>query len=101
MTSAGFMTPDPDLEEVLEAVDDLVCTVEVLPPLTQEDGLLVEEHLSLHGFEPQVLHLALVFCGHLEAPLHDQLSLLGQVTLEKVNNENVARFISTKQNCNL
>lgn len=77
------MTPDPDLEEVLEAVDDLVCTVEVLTPFTQQDGLLVEEHLSLHGFESQVFHLALVFCGHLEAPLHDQLSLLRQVALDK------------------
>lgn len=77
------MTLDPDLEEVLEAVDDLVRTVEVLTPLTEENGLLVEEHLSLHGFEPQVLHLSLVFCGHLEAPLHDQLSLLRQVALDK------------------
>ena len=72
-----------DLEEVFEAVDDFVSAVSIFPPFTQEDGLLMEEHLTLHWLEAQVFQFTLVLCRHLKAPLHNQLSLLREMALVK------------------
>lgn len=50
----------PDLERMLEAVGRtlLVCISGLLPLLTEQERLVVEEQVPLHGFEPgQVLHL--------------------------------------------
>lgn len=60
-----------DLEEIFEAVDDLVTAVYVFSAFTQENGLLMKKHLSLHRFKSQVLYFTLVFCRHLKTALHD------------------------------
>lgn len=72
-----------DLEEVFEAVDDFVTAVSIFPPFTQEDGLLMEEHLTLHWLEAQVLQFTLVLRRHLKAALHNQLPLLREMALVK------------------
>lgn len=64
----------------------LVAFPVLLPPLAEEQRLLVQEQVSLHGLEPrQVLHLGvtlLVLRPHAERALHQQLPQLAHVTLQ-------------------
>ncbi len=74
---------------MLEAVRRslLVALPVLLPPLAEEQGLLVQEQVPLHGLKPgQVLHLGVAFFvlrPHAEGALHQQATQLRQVTLEK------------------
>ena len=43
----------------------------------------MEEHLTLHWLEAQVLQFTLVLRRHLKAPLHNQLPLLREMALVK------------------
>lgn len=76
-------------ERVFEAVRrSLFVTFAVfLPPLAEEQGLLVQEQVPLHGLEAgQVLHLCMAFFmlrPHTEGALHQQAAQIGQVTLKK------------------
>lgn len=76
-------------EGVFEAVrrSFLVALPVLLSPLTEEQGLLVQEQVSLHGLKPgQVLDLGVTFFmlrPHAEGALHQQATQIRQVTLEK------------------
>ena len=63
----------------------LVALAVLLPPLTEEHGLLVQEQVALHGLEAgQVLHLGvapLVVGPHAEGALHEQPPQVTQVPL--------------------
>lgn len=65
----------------------LVALSVLLPPLAEEQGLLMQEQVPLHGLEAcQVLDLGvtfLVFCPHAERPLHQQPAQLTEVTLRR------------------
>lgn len=63
----------------------LVALAVLLPPLAEEQSLLVQEEVSLHGLETsQVLHFGvtfLVLCPNAERPLHEQLTQFTQIAL--------------------
>ena len=63
----------------------LIAFAVLLPPLTEEHGLLVQEQVALHGLEAgQVLHLGvapLVVGPHAEGALHEQPPQVAQVPL--------------------
>lgn len=65
----------------------LIALPVLLSPLTEEQGLLVQEQVPLHGLEPgQVLDLGVTFFmlrPHTEGALHQQATQLGQVALKK------------------
>lgn len=79
----------PHAQGVFEAVGGrfLVALAVLLPPLAEEQGLLVQEQVPLHGLEAgQVLHLGvalLVLRPHAEGALHQQLAQLAHVTLDE------------------
>lgn len=54
----------------------LVALPVLLSPLAEEQGLLMQEQVPLHGLEPgQVLYLGVaffMFCPHAEGALHQQ-----------------------------
>lgn len=74
---------------MLEAVrrSFLVALPVLLPPLAEEQRLLVQEQVPLHGLEPgQVLYLGVTFLmlrPHAEGALHQQAAQLRQVALKK------------------
>lgn len=86
-----------DLQTVLEAVRRrLVAAVSVLLPLlTEEQGPLVQEEVSLHRLEAgQLLHArraSLVADPHAERPLHQHPAQLANLTLRTAEGE---RFTS-------
>lgn len=69
-------------EGVFEAVGRsfLVTFAALFPPLAEEQGLLVQEQVPLHGLESgKVLHLCMAFfmlCPHAERALHQQAAQL-------------------------
>lgn len=74
-------------EGVLEAVGRrlLVALPVLLPPLAEEESLLVQEQVPLHGLEPsQVLDLGVTFLvlrPHTEGALHQQAAQVWQIAL--------------------
>lgn len=86
-----MMILDNYAERVFEAVRwrFLVALAVLLPPLTEQQRLLVQEQMPLHGLEPgQVLHLGVTFLvlrPHTEGALHQQATQVWQVTLETDN----------------
>lgn len=65
----------------------LVALAVLLPPLAEQQSLLVEEKVPLHGLETgQIFNLGMTFlvlCPDAERALHQQLTQLAQVALEK------------------
>lgn len=56
----------------------LVALAVLLPPLAEQQGLVVQEQVPLHGLESgQVLHFGVAFfmlCPHAERALHQKAS---------------------------
>lgn len=84
-----YLSVKANTQRLLEAVRGsfFIALSVLLPPLAEEQGLLVEEDVPLHGLEPsQILNLGVtffVFGPHAEGPLHQQLTQLSQITLKK------------------
>lgn len=72
-------------EAGLEAVEGRPVVVVLVPPLAEEQSVLVEEEMSLHGLESgQLLHphrCPFVADPHAEAPLEDYTTQLAEITL--------------------
>lgn len=72
-------------EAGLEAVEGRPVGAVLVPPLAEEQSVLVEEEMSLHGLEPgQLLHphrCPFVADPHAEAPLEDYTTQLAEITL--------------------
>lgn len=72
-------------EAGFEAVEGRPVGRVLVPALAEEQGVVVEEEMSLHGLEPgQLLHphrCPLVADPHTEAALHHNTSQLAEVAL--------------------
>lgn len=72
-------------EAGFEAVEGCPVVVVLVPALAEEEGVLIEEEVSLHGFEPgQLLHShrrPFVADPHSEAPLHHHTAQLAELSL--------------------
>lgn len=83
-------------EAGLEAVEGRPVGGVLVPPLTEEQGVLVQEEVSLHGLEPgQLLHAhrrPLVADPHAEAALHHHPAELAEVTLGHMDKQEQRRM---------
>lgn len=85
-------------ERVFEAVRRslFVTFAALLPPLAEQQRLLVQEQVPLHGLEAgQVLDLCMAFFmlrPNTEGALHQQTAQLGQVTLKKKKSGNILEW---------
>lgn len=74
-------------EAGFEAVEERPVVVVLVSALAEEKGVVIEEEMSLHGFEPgQLLHshrCPLMADPHAEAPLHQHPAQLTKVTLSQ------------------
>lgn len=78
-------------EAGFEAVERRPVVSVLVPPLAEEQRVLVEEEMSLHGLEPgQLLHAhrrPLVADPHAEAALQHHAAQLAQVALQRAGRE--------------
>lgn len=83
-------------EAGLEAVEGRSVVVVLVPSLAEEQRALVEEEMSLHGFESgQLLHAhccPFVTDPHAEAPLEDYTTQLAEITLSQREKHEQNRF---------
>lgn len=78
-------------EAGFEAVEGCPVVVVLVSALAEEQGVFVEEEMSLHGFEPgQLFHshrCPLMANPHAEAPLHHHAAQLAEVTLGQTDRQ--------------
>lgn len=68
----------------------------LLTLLAEENHLIVQEEMSLHGLKArQVLHFIVTFfmvCPHVERALHEQFTQVIQITLDRRDNVTIMYF---------